>query len=476
MSRYTVRLGPPKGHEVPPLLQRFGKWLARQPYGAVGWFELLVEAAPPEWSPEVATRLGRDGFSFIHLPDGSLLLALRPGRRRHPAVALLGSEGETGTIASSIEEFLLLLAAGETGVDELDDEEADGRGRLQAWLKKNGVKAPRVKPFDFEAYLDDEAPRPPPPAKKKKQQQKKKKRPTRELAERAGVELGPFLQRVVAMVGRRADDEELVAWVTKDLGKKVPGSIGEHGDMKHVTAPRLGLELGFDKDVLHVDYPPVNKTKRSYVPYLSIAWLGKKLPDPLPFGLTLGMSPEAIEAALGPPDDEWRLDRETVYLIWKRPLDEERAVILQIHGRQFTIQLDDARDLELHSPPNDPVTGLFIAWAARRGLLERSCFPEHGALIDAIAAGEERGSALRVAAMPRGLWDAHLLDRPGLRNAAFRYFHNVGKGGWITRDLIKAFGGRKGPHGHDAPRLDADDAEALKKAQKILDERFAVWV
>src|SRR5262249_52267200 len=63
----------PPGPPTPPLLESFAAWLARQEAGSVGWFRLEAETIPSEWDPEVADRLRRDGFSFLHLPDGSLL-------------------------------------------------------------------------------------------------------------------------------------------------------------------------------------------------------------------------------------------------------------------------------------------------------------------------------------------------------------------------------------------------------------------
>ncbi len=66
------------------------------------------------------------------MPDGSLLVLLNTGAKNPPAVVLLGSEGATDTVATSLEEFLLLLGNGETGLDDLDKEDATGRAKLCA--------------------------------------------------------------------------------------------------------------------------------------------------------------------------------------------------------------------------------------------------------------------------------------------------------------------------------------------------------
>ena len=67
------------------------------------------------------------------------------------------------------------------------------------------------------------------------------------------------------------------------------------------------------------------------------------------------------------------------------------------------------------------------------------------------------------AALPRGLWDIHLKDEPGLRRFAFQWFHNIG-GVYIRDDLVAIFGARKGEYGHDEAVLDDDDWSAVKKA------------
>jgi len=70
-----------------------------------------------------------------------------------------------------------------------------------------------------------------------------------------------------------------------------------------------------------------------------------------------------------------------------------------------------------------------------------------------LAAGRSRekpGGELLAAAAPRGLWDVHLADVPGLRDFACRWFHNI-EVGYVVFDLIQVFGPRSGPTGHDEP-------------------------
>jgi hypothetical protein len=461
MGKYAIDLGAPPGHCIPPLLARFGAWLARQPYGALGWFRLEARSIPREWNPAAADRLQRDGFSFMHLPDGSLLALLRTGAGGPPAVVLLGSEGDTATVASSLEEFLVLLGKGETGVDELDEEDAKGRDRLRAWLSRNKVTVPRAKSFDFDAYLDG-TPATAPPAGRPG--------PVPEVV--AG--LSPLLRRVAALVGCRADDPELTDFVTNTLGKKVPPSITDVSGPRYVVAKKQGIEMAFDHDLKNEKYPLIHKSKSSYVPYLAVVWLTSGLGEPLPFGLRFGMSADEITSILGTPGEIGFGGVRRPY--WKRALVPARDVVLGVEPDGFTIGVDQARELtSRHGWPARPIVGLFVAWAILRSLLNEALLAGHAALLAAVRRRQQRGSTFVDAALARGLWDVHLRDEPGLRALAYQWFHNIG-GTYIRDDLVAVFGARQGPDGHTEPRLDDDDWPAVDRAAPTLDRRFAQWV
>lgn len=49
-------------------------------------------------------------------------------------------------------------------------------------------------------------------------------------------------------------------------------------------------------------------------------------------------------------------------------------------------------------------------------------------------------------------------------------------GKWLTRDFCKVFGKRKGPHGHDEPKLDDDDWDKVDQATPLLDDRLAAFL
>jgi hypothetical protein len=159
---YEIDLTPVPGHVIPPLLEKFGAWLSSQESGSLGYFSLRTESVPIQWDPDRIPRIQRDAFAFLSLPDGSLLLLVNVGAGSPPAVALLGSEGDTDSVATSLEEFLILLSKGETGISDLDEDDPDeesgsGRQRLKTWLARHKIKPPKSLPFDFDGVLDGTA-------------------------------------------------------------------------------------------------------------------------------------------------------------------------------------------------------------------------------------------------------------------------------------------------------------------------------
>ncbi|NMO22955.1 hypothetical protein HPC49_45400 [Pyxidicoccus fallax] len=470
MANYTVKLSAaPKGHAIPPLLADVGAWVGQQPHGSLGGFDALTaEAIPTEWSPEHSERLRREAFAFLGLPDGSLLVLVNAGAKAPPAVGLLGSEGEIRTVANSLEEFLHLWSRGETDIHELDDEDgASGRKALAAWLKAKKVKVPKAKDFDFAAWLDGgriaEAPAVAVPGPSS-----------------AGVmqKLGPKTQRLASILGRRADDPEVIAYVTEVLGKKVPPSTTENNDAVNVAATKHGVELVFSHDILNEAWPPVPKTGKTFIPYVSYAWVRSKIGEPV-LGVPWKVASEAeLTQVLGPPTGRraaFTNEDELTVAYWTHPLDTAGHLRLELAfdgDLSVTLAVESAGALERYP---DVTTGLFVGYAATRGLLDSSRFEAHRDLFAAVQARKAKGSELVARALSRGLWDDHLRDAPGLRTLAWRWFHNM-CGFWMTADLNEVFGKRKGPFGHDEPKLDDDTWDAVDTAAKLLDQRFAAWL
>lgn len=437
-ATYTVELKAPRGHTIPPLLRDFGQWLKARRYGAVGYFELLA-GTPTYGEPNADKRL-RDAMSFVHLPEGSLVVLVKHGDGP-PPVALVGSEGALRTLAGSLEEFLTNLAAGDTGVMELDDEDATDREKLSDFLKSKKVVVPKAPDFDFQAWLDGVS-----------QAEARPASAPRAIEPRLVEGLPGFFAELASMMGRRADDPELVAFLQERLGKKPPAAASDDGSNIYVINKSVGVELLFSHEILNEKYPLVQKSARSFVPYLSYAWLRKKLPDGLPFGLEFG------DGKRGTP---WK---------GKRTIDAARDIVLDLEifkpGDCAVLYVEHGRDIvNRHGLTGMRVTlGVFIAWALSRNLLDKGRFAGHEATLDAIEKRRAQGSAL-ISALERGFWDRHLKDLEGLRSFAVRNFEE------LEGDLIAVFGKRKG-----APKLDDDTWDAVDAVAERLDARFAKWV
>jgi len=305
MAKYHVKLTAPRGHVVPPLLQSFGEWLAKQKYGDVGWFELQAAKVPKEWSPEAAERLQRDGFCFLSLPEGSELVLLKTGQDDPPAVVLLGSEGDSACVASSLEEFFHLLSQGETGIDDLDDEEAEGRAKLRSWLKKNKVTAPKAKSLDFDAYLAGMPPSPPPAATAAA--------PIPEVV--ADMPHDRFAE-LQALFGKTLDSKEVVAFLAKYPKHKITKpSDGQ----QHVLAPTHGFEMNFTPPDGGFAGGPAKQPRVLTTLFLNSTDVPKsKNFSDLPLGLSFDDGPEQVVEKLGDPLRTFKRDNgELVSMMWR---------------------------------------------------------------------------------------------------------------------------------------------------------------
>lgn len=283
-------------------------------------------------------------------------------------------------------------------------------------------------------------------------------------------ELSPLVRQIASLVGRRADDASVVAFVTEALGQKVPTATTDAAANKYVIAKKHGLELLFGHDIKNEKYPLIRKTAKSFVPYFRLAWMTKTFEE-LPYGIAFGMAPDEVTRRFG-------AEPETIPagLKWSLVVDAARDVELDFDGREYRIVVAEALELSgRHGVPAKPVVGVFVAWAARRGLLDPTRVGAHAAPLEEVGAGTRKGSELLAAAWPRGLWDVHLVDEPGLRRFAYAWFHNI-EVGFIRDDFVSVFGSRDGPYGHKEPVLDDDDAAAVEKATPKLDEVFAPWL
>ncbi len=464
----------PLAHAAPALLGAFAAWLATQEHGSVGWFDALrVAEIPATWDEANAARLQREALSFLDLPDGSLLALIETGVKDAPrAVVLLGSEGEARTVATSLEAFLLAWSEGESEIAELDDDEASaGRPAMKAWLTTAKVRAPKAPNFDFQAWLD-EAEGGVASAPSAIEQQ----RPAPAIF---ATFLLPF-RRLAELSGQRADDPKVIDFVI-GMGGKVPTSTTDMSSSKEVKS-KTGFTLWFSHDHLNDAFPLLPKTKNSFVPYVSQVQLSAKWPEKLPFDLNWKHDQAAIETRLGPPIVRplFADDADSPILTWwERDLDPGRTYLkVQLKKKGLSVDLLIRGTFALssrHGVPAKPVVGLVVAWALSRGLLDESRFPKEYALLARIKQRAEKGSALIDAAMPRGLWCDHLLPDEALRTVASNLFGGMG-GLSLDQDLIDVFGERTNIYSHREPVIDDDSWDAVDKAAKILDQRFAAFV
>ena len=453
--------------KAPALLGDVAAFVKKQKHGALGWFDSFgPEKIPKEWDPKNAARLDRAGLAFMSLPEGSVLALLETGEGPD-AVVLLGSEGDRRTVAGSLEEFLVLWSKGETDISELDDEEAvAGRKLLAKWIASKKLKAPKTKPFDFQAWLDGA------PAAKPEPAPVLGRKPTATMKK-----LGPKAQKLASLLGLRADDPQVLEYVSK-LGKKLPQSTSEQNDNDGFDASKkFGVQMSATHAILNDAYPPIQKTARSFVPWVSDAWIDEKFGETI-LGVPWKAASQAeVEKVLGKPTrmrGSFADDEDATVAEWTYVLDEGACVVLEITFRnrvRVRMCIDAAAELERYSRVE---AGVFLGWALVRGLLDEKRLSKHAALLAAMKKKQATGTQL-FDALGRGLWDDHLKDDAALRQYAYGYFHNIGKD-WITADLKKVFGKRKGPHGHDEPKLDDATWDAVGKATKILDQRFARWI
>jgi hypothetical protein len=283
----------------------------------VGYFDFELGKAEPweTFSKALKRKLARDALRFLRLPDGSEVVLVRIGSKAPPVVLYLGSEGDIHSPAPSLEAFLLALAEGNTGVIELDDEEAKGRKKLGAWLAKHKVKAPKAPAFDFEAWSTDSKSRTTRPA------------PAPNLFAKdtealAPLKLEPLVARIVSLIGRRVDDPVLIDFFANVVGRPAPASLRSD---RWVTWTAKKVEFLFDPDSPSPLYPPIKQGK-STLPYLTTVQWGKgcKLPPPL------GITPDTVSKdemfKRYPKPDYHRKDPR-----WHIPLIRHRDVVLSYY-------------------------------------------------------------------------------------------------------------------------------------------------
>jgi hypothetical protein len=276
------------------------------------------------------------------------------------------------------------------------------------------------------------------------------------------------LREVAGLVGRREDDPVLLEWVLPHSTKNA--RLGYFSFF-----PTLGLMLRAHNNISNEKYPVLNKTKNTFVNYLSLAEITEACGETV-LGLAWNSSLDDIKRVLGEPTrlrHPNMLDPPSIP-VWVRKLDDGANLELIIEFNEvMTVRFEVHSSISLESNPN-PSLGVFVAWAIEHGLIDQNRFPNHAGLFEAVRRREKLGSDFVRQALPRGLWSDHLLDKGGLRHFAQQWFNNFGS--WIVTDFKNVFGVRAGEYGHDEPILDLDSWDAVDKAAQILNERFGQWL
>lgn len=260
---------------------------------------------------------------------------------------------------------------------------------------------------------------------------------------------------IVDVVGRRCDDPVVVDFIEGVLGKKAPPPIGALGESKHVSAPKLGVELAFAHDVKADAFAPIAVGKK-FVPYVTYAWVRSPVVVEID-GVVVAhdASLAALEAALGPPTARrarFTTDDSDEVRVWtSTPTANVRVEVTadDDDGPSITVALVQARGL---ATSTSRAAALFVAWAAERSLLVTSVEQPR----------TQAPLALLQQVAPRGLWETHFVDgtKPETALALFRYFHRL-KGAFIEHDVQAALG-----EGYGASWADVDAAAALFDAQR----------
>jgi hypothetical protein len=243
----SVRAGFPAGMAVPPRLLSFGQWFAGVRRGALGDVDALAGESFASWNSDddvnaaMRERLG----VWLLLGDGSRI-ALWDGGGGTPAVVLVGSENDVGTLAPDLDTFLTRWSAARTGVHDLDEYEGAGGFEAQAareglarWLAYNGARATDGAPAaDIAAWVDGLV----------HARQDARETKLAALAALEEVELGPavmrgLIERAGALLGSLTDREEMGEF-GRELGidlEKVPGP----DEFRSLTWARHGFALEF---------------------------------------------------------------------------------------------------------------------------------------------------------------------------------------------------------------------------------------
>lgn len=270
--------------------------------------------------------------------------------------------------------------------------------------------------------------------------------------------LGPKLRAAAEVVGRPVDDEKVIAWVSGALKKKTPKPT----QSVWVEAPKAGFNVLFGRELANDAFPPgttssilrIDVKEAVGEDVLGVSWKST--------------SAKEVAAVLGPVSlmrSEFMNKDAPTISVWKRTLDSEGQV-------ELLVEFDTSLAVSLVVPAAHVLRpfglaaqAVFVGWAILRGLLDESRFPAHGKLISEVKKRKKTGADFVAAALPRGLWDDHLRDVPGLRRTAYQWFHTMNELS-MSADFKEVFG----------PSLVSSGWDAVDQAEPKLKARFGKYL
>lgn len=281
MANFSVNLTSiekkfPKKMTVPPLLKAFGQWVAKQPRGSLGYFEVMAggkfrdDSLSKEANKTIADATG----IFMLFGEGSELALWNHGDGP-PAVVLIDSEGQNRTVASSLEAFLTKVAKRDTDTeldgDGDDDDVPQKHKELAAWLKTKKVTAAKRTAPDFGKWVTKLSKVDAPP-------------------KAGGLPAPPkdMAARGIASIGKKANDPKLAALLA-ELGIDLK-NYKTADAQRHLYVPKHGYKLQFEKGTLkaleftaakHESWDYVNSKHASFEAFPFEIFKGVKITDSL---------------------------------------------------------------------------------------------------------------------------------------------------------------------------------------------------
>jgi hypothetical protein len=248
--------------------------------------------------------------------------------------------------------------------------------------------------------------------------------------------------------------------------------------------PRIGWKINVESrhtiltcipKILNHNYPELFKTANSPISYVSQADIARNCGYSI-LGVPWMATAAEITAILGAPTykiGEGWVDPPTIP-VWVREVDSSAEVelVLKHDGTELFVCVRVKAAESVNSVPA-AVLGVFVAWACEQNLLDPAAFADHTDLYNMVRMRQAQGSELASAAMPRGFWTSHLVDRPAFRQRTTAWFSAFWDH-YIVRDFIAVFGERAGEFGHMEPDIDTDTWDVVDRATPIIATRLGV--